>query len=611
MRLAPGGPEPVPWSSVWKRIENSLAIGVLVCMTVLPLAEMVLRRFAGWSIAGAIPLVEHLTLWIAFVGAAMAARANRLLSLATANYLPARWRPALRLFTHAMAVGISAWLCLASLELVMVQRQTDDAVALGIPVWVAMLIMPIGFILIVLRLVRRASAGWVGRGVVLLGLLLPIVTSSFPQLQGSGIYLPLVLIILVATALGMPLFAAIGGLALVFFWSDGVPLAAVPVETYRLSASPMLPAVPLFTLGGYILSEGGASQRVTRLFTAIFGWMPGGLAIVTTLVLAFFTPLTGASGVTILSMGGLLLPVLLKARYPEGFSIGLVTASGSIGLLLPPSLPVILYAVTARNASVIDLFVGGLLPGMLLILLVAGWGVRRGMLSGKQRTPFRASEARAAIWEAKGELLLPVVVLAGIFSGFTTLVEAAALTVAIAFILEFVAHRKLGLQRDLPRIGVECAVMVGGFMIILGVALGFTNYLIDAEIPMRALALIQEHIESPYLFLLVLNLFLLVVGGLMDIYSAIFVVVPLIVPIAAHYGIHPVHLGIIFLANLELGYLTPPIGQNLFLASYRFDRPLPVLFRSIVPFCLLLFAGVLLITYVPPLTLSLLHLLGD
>jgi hypothetical protein len=205
-------------------------------------------------------------------------------------------------------------------------------------------------------------------------------------------------------------------------------------------------------------------------------------------------------------------------------------------------------------------------------------------LSGKQRTPFRASEARAAIWEAKGELLLPVVVLAGIFSGFTTLVEAAALTVAIAFILEFVAHRKLGLRRDLPRIGVECAIMVGGFMIILGVALGFTNYLIDAEIPMRALALIQEHIESPYLFLLVLNLFLLVVGGLMDIYSAIFVVVPLIVPIAAHYGIHPVHLGIIFLANLELGYLTPPIGQNLFLASYRFDRPLPVLFRSIVPF---------------------------
>ncbi|HET6277983.1 MAG TPA: TRAP transporter large permease subunit [Candidatus Polarisedimenticolia bacterium] len=608
MRLAPGGPEPVPWSAAWQRVENGLAIGLLVCMTVLPLADMALRPFAGWSLAGSIPLVEHLTLWIAFVGAAMAARVNRLLALATATYLPETWRPALRLFTHAVAVGITAWLCQASLELLEVQRQTGDTVALGIPVWMAMLVMPAGFILIVVRLVRRAAAGWAGRGVVLLGLLLPIALYSFPQLQERGILLPLVLVILAATALGMPLFAAIGGLALACFWSDGVPLAAVPVETYRLSASPMLPAVPLFTLGGYILSEGDASQRVTRLFTAVFGWMPGGPAIVATCVLAFFTPLTGASGVTILSMGGLLLPVLLRAGYPERFSIGLVTASGSIGLLLPPSLPVILYAVTARNASVIDLFIGGLLPGLLLILLVAGWGARRGLLSGKQRTPFRAAEARSAIREAKGELLLPVVVLAGIFSGLTTLVEAAALTVAFALVLEFVAHRKLKLRRDLPRIGVECAVMVGGFMIILGVALGFTNYLIDAEIPMQALALIQQHIESRYLFLLALNIFLLVVGGLMDIYSAIFVVVPLITPIAAAYGIHPVHLGIIFLANLELGYLTPPIGQNLFLASYRFDRPLPVLFRSIVPYCLLLFAGVLLITYVPSLTLA---LLGD
>jgi tripartite ATP-independent transporter DctM subunit len=310
-------------------------------------------------------------------------------------------------------------------------------------------------------------------------------------------------------------------------------------------------------------------------------------------------------------MGGLLLPVLLRARYPEGFSIGLVTASGSIGLLLPPSLPVILYGVTARNASIIDLFIGGLIPGLLLILLVTAWGVRRGLLAGKQRTPFDAAEARAAIWEAKGELALPLVILVGIFSGLTTLVEAAALTVAFAFLLECFVHRNLRVRRDMPRIGIECATMVGGFMIILGVALGLTNYLIDAEIPMRALALIQEHIESPYLFLLALNIFLLIVGGLMDIYSAIFVVVPLITPIAAAYGIDPVHLGIIFLANLELGYLTPPIGQNLFLASYRFDRPLPMLFRSIVPFCLLLFAGVLLITYVPPLTLALVRLVGS
>ena len=271
----------------------------------------------------------------------------------------------------------------------------------------------------------------------------------------------------------------------------------------------------------------------------------------------------------------------------------------------------ILYAVTARNVSIVDMFVGGLIPGMLLILLVMGWGVRQGLRAGKQRTPFERKEALAACWEARWEMLLPLVILAGIFSGFTTLVEAAALTVAYALVLECLVHRNLSLRRDIPRIGVESATMIGGFLIILGVALGLTNYLVDAEIPMRALALVQAHIQSPYVFLLALNLFLLVVGGVMDIYSAIFVVVPLITPIAAAYGIHPVHLGIIFLANLELGYLTPPMGANLFLASYRFDRPLTMVFRSTFPYLLILLAGVLLITYVPWLTLGLLQLLGD
>ena len=301
--------------------------------------------------------------------------------------------------------------------------------------------------------------------------------------------------------------------------------------------------------------------------------------------------------------------MLVKDQYPEKFSIGLVTVAGSIGLLLPPSLPVILYAVTSK-ISVVELFVGGLLPGFLLILLVAGWGVRQGLLNRTPRRPFLAGEALAALWEAKWELLLPVVVLVGIFGGFTTLVEAAALTVLYAFIVECFVYKDLRVGRDIGRITVESATLVGGFLIILGVALGLTNYLVDAQIPMHVLAWVQTHIESPLVFLLALNLFLLIVGALMDIYSAIFVVVPLIAPIGIAFGIDPVHLGIIFLANLELGYLTPPVGLNLFLASYRFGAPLTTLFRSVLPFWLLLLLGVLLITYLPIMTLALVDLLA-
>jgi tripartite ATP-independent transporter DctM subunit len=330
--------------------------------------------------------------------------------------------------------------------------------------------------------------------------------------------------------------------------------------------------------------------------------MPGGLAVATTLVLAFFTPLTGASGVTILSMGGLLLPVLVRAKYPERPAIGLVTVSGSIGLLIPPSLPVILYGVTA-GLSIKELFIGGAIPGLLLILLVASWGARVGTRSGAVRTPFDAREARGALWEAKWELLLPVAILGSYFGGFATLVEAAALAVVLTLLLECVIYRELSIVRDIPKVFVECATLVGGFLIILGSALAFTTHLILAEVPMHALALVRTYIDSPLVFLLALNVFLLIVGGLMDIYSAIFVVVPLITPMAAAYGIDPLHLGIIFLANLELGYLTPPMGENLFLSAYRFDQPLPTLFRSVIPFWVLLLVGVLLITYVPALTL--------
>ncbi len=586
------------------KLENLFSVSVLLAMALLPVLEIVGRKFFGRGIPGSIPLVEHLTLWIAFLGAMLAARSDRMLALSTVSFLPEAARHPVRIFTGAVGAGVAAWLAWASFDLVRFEYEAPTFVALGIPVWTAMCIMPAALALIAFRLIWHASdRGW-GRLLAGFGLALPIGLGFAPSIQDVGLVLPIAITIVLATLLGMPIFAAIGGLALLFFWNDAVPVAAVPVEVYRLTAHPMLPAIPLFTFGGYILSEGGASRRLVKLFSALVGWIPGGLAIMTTFVLAFFTPLTGASGVTILSMGGLLLPVMRRARYPERFSVGLVTVSGSIGLLLPLSLPVILYAVTAK-VSVADLFLGALLPGVLLILLVAAWGVRQGLVSGIERQPFDLRKAAAALWEAKWELLLPVVILVGIIGGITTWVEASAITVIYAFVVECFVYKDLSVRKDTLRIAIESATLVGGFLIILGMALGFTNYLIQAEIPMQALAWVQSNIESPLVFLLALNILLLIVGGLMDIYSAIFVIVPLITPIAAAYGVNPVHLGIIFLANLELGYLTPPMGENLFLSSFRFNQPLTTVFRSIVPFWLILMAGVLVITYFPPMTLIL------
>ena len=589
------------------RLEVLLTSAVLTALTLLPLIEFASRKLMGQGIPGSIPVVQHLTLWIAFLGAGLAARFDRLLALSTTALLPERLRPVTRILTGALGAAICCGLFAASLGLVRAEHEARGMVGLGIPASVAVAIIPLGFALLAGRLLWRAGGPW-SRLAAACGLAIPWILHLVPAAHGRGAVLLGSLIIAAATVLGLPIFASIGGLSLLLFWNDGLPVASIPVEAYRLAASPMLPAVPLFTLGGYILSEGGASRRLLRLFSAVVGWMPGGLAVATCLMLALFTPLTGASGITILSMGGLLLPVLLRARYAELPSVGLVTVSGSIGLLLPPSLPVILYGVTA-GLSIVELFTAGVLPGLLLVLLVAGWGLWDGVRAGAARVPFRAREAAAAAWEAKWELLLPVAPLGSYFAGYATLVEAAALTVLAALVIVCFVHRELSVSRDLPRIAVECGTLVGGFLIILGVALGFTNYLILEEVPMRALDLVRAHIESPLVFLLALNAFLIVVGGLMDIYSAIFVVVPLIAPMGAAYGIDPLHLAIIFLANLELGYLTPPMGENLFLAAYRFNKPLPTLFRATLPFWVLLLLGVLAITYSPWLSLGLVKLL--
>ena len=589
--------------------ERILAIVILAAMTALPLIEIVARKVLEGGIPGSIPLVQHLTLLITFVGAVLAAHNDRLLALSTAHFLPERWRPAIKIFSNGLGAGISVTLAYASWNLVEVERTAPQEVAWGIPAWAFLMVMPVGFVAVAAWLLWEAGEGWLARVASSWGLLVPAAFAWWPAVGEWPVRGPGLLVIAIGAALGMPIFAALGGAACLLFWYDMTPIASVPTETYRLAASPMLPAIPLFTLAGYLLAEGGASGRITRLSKALVGWMPGGLAIVATLVLAFFTPLTGASGVTILSMGALLLPTLVEGGYPERTSLGLVTVSGSIGLLFPPSLPVILYAFYAEQ-PIEKLFVGGLLPGFLLVAVVAGYAAWAGSRRGAARTPFSGPEARAALLEAKWDLFLPILVLAGIFGGFTTLVEAAALTVLYAFVIECGVFRSLSIRKDLPRVFLECATLVGGFMIILGVALGLTNWLIFEQIPDQALAWVQEHIESKYVFLLALNLLLIAVGALMDIYSAIIVVVPLITPIGAAYGIDPVHLGIIFLANMELGYLMPPMGENLFLSAFRFDKPLISVYRATLPYMLILLAAVLVITYWPAFTLGPASLVG-
>lgn len=589
------------------RLENAVTVAVFGAMVLLALLEVGGRALVTTGVPGSIVLVQHLTLWIALAGAALAARSDHLLALSTPHFLPARARGPIQIATSALAAGISAALTIASVDLLTIERESSGTVAWAIPTWVALVILPAGFALITMRLIWRASSSLRGRALASLGLAIPVAFWLWPALGTGGLLVPAVLVVFLSTALGMPIFSTMGGVALLFFLSDGTPINAVPGETYRLTTSPMLPAIPLFAFGGYILAAGQASSRLMRLFNALFGWMPGGLAIVVTLVLAFFTPLTGASGVTILSMGGLLLPVLVGARYAETTAIGLVTVSGSIGLLFFPSLPVFLYGFYA-SVPVERIFVGGLLPGTLLVLVVAGWAAVKGWASGARQTPFSWDEAWRAVLAAKWELLLPAVVLGGIVSGLTTLVEGAAIAVLYTLVVECFIHRDLSIAGDIPRIAIECGTLVGGFMIILSVALGLTNYLVLAEVPTQVLEWAQARIESPYVFLLALNLFLIVVGALMDIYSAIVVVVPLVLPMAGAYGIDPVHLAVVFLANMELGYLMPPMGENLFLSSYRFNQPLVRIYRSTLPYTAMILCAVLLITYAPPLTLWLVRM---
>ena len=591
----------------------------LALMALLPLAEIVVRPLLTGGIPGSIPFVQHLTLWVAFLGAGIAARQDKLIALATATFIPeGAARRAAQAFAATVGAAVTALLAWSAIDVVAIEMEIGGDIALGIPSWVFQLVLPLAFGVVAVRLAWRAG-GWGARAVAAAGLLAGVWLSGTGAacaagedgscLLAGGAGWPWVVLVVLAALAGAPIFTVLAGAAVFLYMVDAFDPAAVPLYAYDLATEPHLPSIPLFTLTGFILAQGQSSERLLRVFRGLVGWLPGGTAIVCAVVCAFFTIFTGGSGVTILALGGLLLPALLKDGYRDRFSVGLLTASGSLGLLLPPAMPLILYAIVAQTAPE-NLFIGGILPGVLLIALVAAWGMREGLLTGAGRRAFDGAETRRALWAAKWELALPLVVLGALLSGRATLVETAALSALYAAVVTGAVHRDFRLRAGLQQAFRECVVLIGGVLIILAVAKGFTAYMVDVDIPFRLLEWTQARIESPLVFLLALNVFLLIVGCLMDIFSAIVVVVPLISAIGAAYGIDPVHLGIIFIANLELGYLTPPVGLNLFLASYRFDRPLLQVYRASVPLLVILGIGVLVITYVPWLTLGLLELVG-
>jgi C4-dicarboxylate transporter DctM subunit len=419
----------------------------------------------------------------------------------------------------------------------------------------------------------------------------------------------LVLILLVI--LGTPLFAIIATSALIGFYSEDIDLSVIAIEIYRIVDTPVLLAIPLFTFAGYVLGESKSSERLVRLTNALLGWMPGGLAIVSLFACAFFTALTGASGATIIALGAILYPAMKQAGYAERFNLGLITSSGSLGLLFPPSIALILYGVIAQqmnleqSVAIDDLFIAGLLPGLLMLVLLVAWSMYKSVGDRIPTTVFDLNKLLSTLRESIWEIPLPVILISGIYSGYFAVSEAAAVAVMYVLIVDVLILREVTVKQ-LPAIMRDSMVLVGGVLIILAVSLASTNYLIDAEVPSKLFGFVREHIDSKLTFLMLLNIFLLVLGMMLDVFSALVIIVPLTLPIAVGYGIHPIHFGIIFLANMQIGYFTPPVGMNLFIASYRFKKPITELYYATIPFMVILFLAVLIITYWPALTMTLL-----
>tara|TARA_B100001750_G_scaffold30367_1_gene20621 strand:+ start:105 stop:1898 length:1794 start_codon:yes stop_codon:yes gene_type:complete len=586
-----------------RTIEKYFTLIVFISLVFLPASEVITRFFGTTGVVASSVLVQHFTLWIGFAGAVIAARRNKLLSLTTEPLFETEskinW---FNFIGKVTTIFIVLALAYGSWELVKIEMDYPVDIAPLLPRWAAQIVMPVGFLLIAIHLLINGYASWKNRIILLFGITsIFLLTHYFDPLQESMFFMWIVIFFIFFSLIkGAPIFIGLGGLAILFFWRDWTPLSAISAETYRIVVSPTLPTIPLFTLAGYILAESKASERLVKLFRSLFGWIPGGTPVVLVLLCGFFTALTGGSGVTILALGGLLFPLLVKEGYSKHFSLGLITVSGSLGLLFPPSLPLIIYGVTAA-VSIKAIFLGGIIPGFIRVVMVGGWAVWQGKVQQVKRHKLDFNEIKKSIMESKWEAVIPFFILFGIFGGFTTLVETAAMTAVYVFIVEVFIYKDLNWQ-DMKKVILNCSTLIGGVLIILGVAMGLTSYLVDAQIPLKLLAWVKTAIDSKIVFLLLLNLFLLAVGCMMDIFSAIIIVVPLITPLGAYFGIDPVHLAIIFIANLELGFLTPPVGMNLFLSAYRFEEDMPTIYKSTLPFFLVMLLSVFAITYIPILS---------
>ncbi|WP_201493314.1 TRAP transporter large permease subunit [Rubrivivax sp. A210] len=594
------------------RFDDALAALALGLMMLIPLAEIAMRPLLGRGVENASVLVQHLGLLLAMFGAVAAERNGHLTTLGSS--LDKLFGPGLQAGIKAIAQGsaalVSGVLAVASARFVASEMEAGQGLAYGLPVWWVQAAMPLGFALLGLRLGSRcASAAWARTA---WALALPVAGAAAAwRLDGAALpLLPAGAALLLMLLAGAPIFAVLGGLALALFASDALPLASIALSHYQITVNPSLPALPLFTLAGLVFARTGAAQRLSQLFLALFGGAVRGTVLAAAVLCSIFTAFTGGSGVTILALGGLLLPLLRRAGYPEQRGIGLVTSASALGVLLAPSVPLIMVAVIAR-VPIKDMFLAGLLPAAVMVacLLLVGGYLRNGRADPAgpvAAPPARADlgRARAAAWAAKWEILAPLVAIGSLVGGFATPTESAALTAAYAIATQAFAHRELG-WRALGRCLVECAQVIGGVMLILGMALALTNYLVDAGIPDAAIEWTRGVVPNRFVFLLGLCVFLCVAAALMEIFAAIVVLVPLLLPVARSYGMDPVHFGIVFLAAMELGFLCPPAGMNIYFASAMFGKPMRYVAAAVLPAVAAIFIGTLLIAVVPMLATGL------
>ena len=603
----------------FRKSENFLAYLSLFLLAFLPFAEVVLRNFFHTGIEGLYDYSHHLVLVVTFLGGMITSRDGKHLSLALNIHLKEPFGSWIKFAVAIVSSAIATALAWSSLSFSFTAFDSSQKIGF-VSLRLISLIMFAGFLVMATRVLPEQLKKGNRLFVVLTGFLAGSVLSvgqisnfftaiisnppeflntilSFSQNMGALLSFPLILVLLFLAVFGLPIYVIIGGIGYLLFAGAGEPLEIMPNEAYSMLISASIPAIPLFTLTGFILSESKAGERLVKLFRSLFSWIPGGLAVMAILVSGFFTTFTGASGVTILALGALLSYVLVKGKYKKKFSVGLLTASGSIGLLFPPSLPIIIYGVTAQ-ISIKDMFVGGIIPGLLMITAIILYSIYYAKKNKVEKEPFNIREAAIAFKDAIWEVLLPFIILTSYFGGLTTLVESAGIAVIYTLVVEVVIKRDLKI-RDLSNVVLKSIPIIGGVLIILACAKGLSYFIVDAEIPMQLTEWVKQNISSKYVFLLMLNLALLLTGMFMDIFSAIMVVVPLILPLGEIFGIHPVHLGIIFLANMELGYLTPPIGLNLFLASYRFEEPVAKIYKYVIPFFIIQIIAVLIITYIP------------